>query len=53
MINKVLNVLAWIVFALSVVAYFVDEIPVEACYLALAAIFLFAAPRSIVGEDLN
>jgi hypothetical protein len=50
--NKVLNILAWIVFALSVVAYFADEIPVEACYLGLAAIFLVIAPRH-VAEAFN
>lgn len=47
MFNKVLNILGWVVFVLSIVAYFADEIPVEACYLALASLFLVYAPRNL------
>lgn len=45
--NKVLNILGWIIFVLSIVSYFADEIPVEACYLALASLFLISAPRTV------
>lgn len=44
--NKVLNIIAWIVFILSVVAYLVDDLSFEATYLVLVAIFLVIAPRT-------
>lgn len=51
-LNKVLNIIAWIVFALSIVSYIADDLGFEAIYFAAAAIFLVIAPRSF-GEAFN
>lgn len=48
MSNKVLNILAWVVFVISIIAYIVDDgLSNEPLYFALASIFLVMAPRTI------
>lgn len=52
-VNKVLNAIAWITFALAVLSYLLEDVvPVEACFLVLVSIFLVIAPRHI-GEAFN
>lgn len=45
--DKFLKVLAWVMCALSIVAFLVDDFPWEATYCMAAAIFFVIAPRKI------
>lgn len=43
--NKVLNIIAWIAFALAVLSYVFSDLPFEGTFFILIAIFLVIAPR--------
>lgn len=46
--NKVLNIIAWVAFALAVLSYVFSELPFEGTFLVLVAIFLVVAPRHLM-----
>lgn len=51
--NKALNIICWIVFVVSFIAYIVNDFVDEPVYLVAAAIFLACAPRDLFTKTVK